>query len=80
MVGSGSRSHNLPGDDMIIHSHLFPEQPEYGGPESAADVRLGRQRVVEEADLERQQSVLAEVDTLDDGVLFPIPDVHTLTI
>ena len=62
------------------HSHLFPEQAEYGGTEGAADVSFGSEWVVEKADLQWNQPIGAEVDTLSDRVILPIPHVHRLSI
>ena len=58
----------------------FPEEPEDAGAEGGAHESLGGFGIVEEADLQRDESVLAQVQRLDQGVLRPVPEVDGLAV
>ena len=58
----------------------FPEEPEDAGAERGAHESFGGFGIVEEADLQRDESVLAQVQGLDQGVLRPVPEVDGLAV
>lgn len=59
---------------------LILVEVEYGGAERTADVSLRLVRLVQEPNLERDESVGTEVDPVDLLVRGPVPDVQVLTV
>ena len=67
-------------DEHGPNTDRFPEEPEDAGAERGAHESLGGFGVVEETDLQRDESVLAQVQRLDQGVLRPVPKVDGLAV
>ena len=57
-------------------TYVGPVEAEDGRAECTPHVALGGVRVVQEAHLERDEAVRAQVDALHEGVLLPVPEVQ----